>query len=65
MLTAEILARLLFDEFDKRDWGDIDPLLFRDVAECELERDPDATVMAEVLDDVAERANRFLAGGAP
>jgi hypothetical protein len=59
-ITAKRLALLLAEELERDSWGDIDPYLFREVAEDDPDRpattDPDdAKALAEVLERVTTR----------
>ena len=48
MISVEDLARRLYVELDKDGWGDVDPYLFKCVAEGEV-GDPDVDALREVL----------------
>lgn len=58
-VSAQELARLLWEEFDRGAWGDIDPDLFRIVAENNPDEqdgeNDDIAAMREVLERVASR----------
>lgn len=68
MITARKLAGLLFEEFEKDGWGDIDPILFGLVADGKThgedtddeDRDPDLETDAQGLEAVLERVIKRL-----
>ncbi len=64
MITARLLARLLHDAFDCDEWGDIDPDLFRAVAEQDFDKEY-TEEMQEALARAAANLNRLLNGEAP
>lgn len=63
MITARKLAGLLFEEFEKDAWGDIDPVLFGIVADGNThgedrddeDRDEDLETDAQGLEAILER----------
>jgi hypothetical protein len=59
MITKETLARLLHEEFERDHWGDVDPDLFRHVADPEPEDGnyDDVMSLRAVLERVAVRLN--------
>lgn len=57
MITKQELARILAEEFERGCWGDIDPYLFRRVAEPEDGNDDDVGGMEAVLERVVARLN--------
>lgn len=60
MLTVEKLATLLFESFEEDSWGDVDPYLFKEVAEPVEDSDHqrDADGLREVLQRVVDRLNQ-------
>ena len=57
-ITAQRLAQLLHEEFDLDNWGDIDPFLFKLVAEGDFAEDDDARALEEVLVRVVIRLRK-------
>jgi hypothetical protein len=59
MLTAEKLAKILDEEFEQDNWGDIDPYLFKEVVKPVKDSDhaDDAEALREVLERVVKRLN--------
>lgn len=59
MITKEGLARVLYEEFERDAWGDIDPYLFYRVSKPEPEdgNDDDVAGMEAVLERVVARLN--------
>ena len=55
MLTPEKLAEVLFEELERDSWGDIEPFLFRMIAEG-IDRDDDQRDEANALKLVLKRA---------
>lgn len=58
-ISAQTLAKLLYEEFERNDWGDIDPWLFKYVAEDKLNEAADARALCDVLRRVLERAQDY------
>ena len=57
-LTAEILAGIFHEEFQKGVWGDIDPTLFQYVAQGEpVQNGPE---LREILEAVVARINQLV-----
>ena len=60
--TAQRLAEILGEEFERDAWGDVDPYLFRVLAEGheldgeEMKRDVEG--LKDVLERVADRLNK-------
>jgi len=55
MITASTLGRLLFEEFDRDNWGMIDPYLFNPAPEDH--QTADSIAAYDVLERVAARIN--------
>ena len=54
-LTIRTLARMLHEEFEDEQWGDIDPWTFAQVADNTTDLDDDGRSMIEVLERVVTR----------
>mgnify|MGYP001599056953 CR=1 FL=1 len=56
-MTSEHLAKILYEEFERDGWGDIDPYLFRYVFEGDTDAEY-AADMKRVLDRVVARLKK-------
>jgi hypothetical protein len=57
-LTAEVLARLLHEELEADDWGDLEPYwfkLFADGESDDLNLSDEAVALGDVLERVVDR----------
>ena len=54
-LTTKQLGQILYEEFDRDDWGMIDPFYFNDAEDDDDEMNP-----YEVLERATERINKLL-----
>jgi len=57
-LTVEQLARYLSEEFERDEWGDIEPDWFKQIADGEVDDDEDdGRALGTVLSRVVKRIN--------
>lgn len=58
-ITVQQLAKILFEEFERDYWGDIDPFLFSRVADGDPAAAGYTRDLVEVLDKVVARLNNL------
>lgn len=61
-LDVMTLSKILFEEFDREDWGLVDPNAFDDPPKKEEASEEDYGGLYEVMERVIQRLNKFQAG---